>query len=142
MMARVVSSLLVALGVAAIAIGAAIFIFGPQATANAFAAAMRFATGISTTPDLAGADIDSELRFYAVFWIAYGAFVLRAAKPDRLRKGATVPLLLGLFFAGGVGRLLSFFAEGSPHPLFVALMAVELAAPPIILLLWRALPPR
>jgi len=47
-----------------------------------------------------------------------------------------IPLLMGLFFMGGVGRLLSYYATGEPHTLFTILMLVELILPIAILALW------
>jgi hypothetical protein len=139
-MKRVFSLAFMALGVSAMAIGAAIFLFGAQPTADVFAAAFAFLGGTEARPALGGADIDSELRFYAVFWIAYGAIVVATARRLDLHK-ARVPLLLALFFAGGAGRALGGGATGWPHPLFVSLMTIELVLPLALYALWRAARP-
>ena len=81
---------------------------------------------------LSGSDVDSELRFYSVFWIAYGVFVLKAARalPEHFGR---VQFLLGLFLLGGIGRVLSHVAIGAPHPLFTLLMWVELLLPILLI---------
>ena len=77
---------------------------------------------------LDSANIDSEMRFYAVFWVAYGAILLREATRPALRSRA-VYLCLALFFLAGLGRILSALTIGSPDPLFVILTWVELILP-------------
>lgn len=75
-MTAILRASLLVLGAAAAAIGASIFLFGASATAGAFAAVLRLLvpeTGPVT--GLAGPDADNELRFYAVFWAAYGVFI-------------------------------------------------------------------
>ena len=52
------------------------------------------------------------------------------------------PWLAGVFFAGGVGRAISLASVGAPHPFFLALMAIELAAPPVLVGLWLGARPR
>ena len=87
------------------------------------------------SPDLWTATQDSELRFYSVLWVAYGAAVMAVGR--RLeRRMAWVPPLSALFFLGGVGRALSWLAVGQPHLAFTLLMIVELALPPLFLGLW------
>ncbi|HPE48535.1 MAG TPA: DUF4345 family protein [Hyphomonas sp.] len=118
-----------ALGIAAMLIGAMMFLLGPAATGHAFAVLLDAVARTGT--DLAGlaaANTDSELRFYAVFWFVYGIFALRVARrlPDSIGQAR---LLLGLFLLGGVGRVLSLGAAGTPHPLFVVLMGTELVLP-------------
>lgn len=81
------------------------------------------------------ATTDSEDRFYATFFLAYGAAVFWAARdiPARVRE---IRLLMLIFFAGGIARIISIIAMGWPHPLFVGLGAAELILPPIII--WLA----
>ncbi len=52
------------------------------------------------------------------------------------RRLAQVPWLAAIFFAGGVGRGLSRISVGAPHPFFTVLMAIELALPGLLALLW------
>src|SRR6267142_3049818 len=69
--------------------------------------------------------MDSELRFYAALWGAYG-FILIAVARNLRAMLHYVPLLAATFFVGGAGRALSYFQVGPPHPFFVLLMVIEL----------------
>jgi Domain of unknown function (DUF4345) len=106
--------LLGVLGVSAILICGSIMILGPGATA-----------------------VTAERAFDAPFWGAYGILLLAVAR-DIARLGRWVPWLAAVFFAGGVGRAVSWLAVGPPHPFFVTLMAIELLTPPVLIILWRA----
>ena len=120
------------LGLAAIGIGVMIFLLGPSLTADAFAGALH---AIAQTParvdGLDGANIDSEMRFYAVLWIAYGFLALWVARALEARL-AWLRIMLFVFFVGGVGRALSLFVLEAPHPLFSVLMWIELLLPPAL----------
>jgi hypothetical protein len=135
-MLRALQICLVLLGVSAVAIALSILVLGAEATATmgerVFGA---LAGGGGPAGERWPATMDSELRFYAALWGAYGILVLRAAwkLPQALGQ---VPWLLGVFFAGGVGRLLSRLSIGAPHPFFTALMVVELVLPVVMVGLW------
>ncbi len=128
--------LLALLGAAAIAIAASILFLGAEATAwtaeRTFSALTGWPGPLSShwPPTM-----DSELRFYAALWGAYGVLLLMTAR-DMRRLGHLVPWLAAVFFVGGLGRLLSRLSEGPPHPFFTLLMGIELALPPILVLLW------
>jgi hypothetical protein len=84
----------------------------------------------------ANAAIESELRFYGAFYVAYGLTMLRVAPhadedTDRVRALAGALLLAGVARAGG------WLAAGRPHPVQQLLLGVELAAPPA-LVAWQA----
>ena len=121
------------LGIGAIAIGLSMFLLGPDFTGRVFAE-MLASVGGSDQPltGLSGPDIDSELRFYSVFWIAYGVFVLKAprALPEHIGRAQ---ILLALFLLGGIGRVLSHVAIGAPHSLFTVLMWIELSLPILLI---------
>jgi hypothetical protein len=124
------------LGAAAVAIAASILFLGAEATA--WSAERAFSALTGWTGPLSShwpPTMDSELRFYAALWGAYGIVLLMTAR-DMRRLGHRIPWLAAVFFAGGVGRLLSRLSEGPPHPFFTLLMAIELAMPPILVLLW------
>jgi hypothetical protein len=127
------------LGVAAIGIGLSMSLLGSETTGQFFAALINyFLSDPQELEGMSSPNVDSELRFYAVFWVAYGVFVLRTA--NNLTKNLhLVPPLAGLFFAGGLGRVLSFMAVGQPHPLIIALMIAELAMPLLLLGLWAGI---
>ena len=132
MVLRIAFSLL---GLAALLIGGMIFVIGPDATGKIFAAVLRIALpGTPSLDGLVGADVDSEMRFYAVLWMAYGGFALWVVRdlPNRMNL---LRLMLLVFWLGGLGRVLSYFAVGAPHPLFLVLMWVEIALPPVLIAL-------
>jgi hypothetical protein len=81
------------------------------------------------------ATIDSQLRFYAAFWGAYGIALLVIVTNTEPHLDL-VPWLAAVMFAGGVGRAISFVTAGAPHPFFTALMVSELLGPPVLILLW------
>jgi Domain of unknown function (DUF4345) len=74
------------------------------------------------------ATIDSDLRFYALVFAAYGlAFVWCAA--DITRRGRAANALGAIFFAGGLARLLAWAVTGQPNWFYVAMIPVELLIP-------------
>lgn len=134
--ARILSGLLIVLGVSAVVIGLSIVLLGPTPTGQATEALFAFASRaprLLTEPFTPTAD--SELRFYAPFWVVYGGLLVHTAR-DLRRWRERVPLLAAVFFAGGVGRAIAWWRVGPPHPAFLSLMIIELALPPVLMLLW------
>jgi hypothetical protein len=137
-MAGTLRGLLIVLGVSAIAICLSIVGAGPTETAWAFEGAFDAALGrhdpLSTRwpPTM-----DSELRFYAPLFGAYGVLVLSVAR-DMAGRRHLIPWIALVFFLGGMGRAVSWAVVGAPHPLFLALMAVELILPGVLIGLARA----
>jgi hypothetical protein len=129
--------LLALLGLAAVGIFVSIFFTGAQATAFQAEGVFNALTGGSRFSEPWPATMDSELRFYAPFWGAYGVLLLYVAWNVR-RLGRFVPWLAAVFFLGGVGRALSIASVGAPHRFFVFLMAIELGLPPVLVALWNA----
>jgi hypothetical protein len=43
---------------------------------------------------------------------------------------------VGRIRVGGAGRAFSWLVVGAPHPFFLLLMTIELALPPLLVLLW------
>ena len=66
------------------------------------------------------ATMDSEDRFYATMFAAYGVALLWCIK-DIGRKSQVVYFLALTFFVGGLARLVSIAASGLPHPFFIAM---------------------
>ena len=87
--------------------------------------------GQATTPT-----VDSEVRFLAVYWLAFGGFVLWLV-PRVERATAAFRAMLAVMFGSGCARLLAAIETGSPHPVILAATVVELALPPV-LALWQA----
>ncbi len=75
--------------------------------------------------------VESELRFYSAFYVAYGLLAFRSAgRADH--DPATVRALAAALFLAGLGRAGAWLTVGKPHPLQRALLAIELAAPPLV----------
>lgn len=117
---RTLQALLVALGTATVGIGLLHVLFGP--------AIIRGSIPVNAT-------MDSEDRFFGAIFLAYGVALLWCAV-DVDRKLTQVKLAALAFFAGGLARLVSMAATGLPAPFFIAMTAVELLLPGI--LVWLA----
>jgi hypothetical protein len=81
------------------------------------------------------ATMDSEDRFYATIFLAYGASVLWCSKNVE-QKTEPIRLLALIFFMGGLARIISAVFVGPPHQFFIAMTALELVFP--LLLVWLA----
>ena len=124
------------LGLSAIAIALSILALGAEATASMAEGVFDAVSGWRGPPSGRWpATMDSELRFYAALWGAYGIVLLRAAwaLPRTLPQA---PWLAAVFFVGGMGRVLSRVSVGAPHPVFTLLMVIELLLPVLMVLLW------
>ena len=110
---------------------------GIDIVGGVFSAVINVVHDAGPMTDLGQPDDDSELRFYSVFFVAYGVIMVPTAR-DLEQHGRRVPILLALFFAGGLARLLSYFTVGPPHALFMLLMVIELLLPPLLYLAWRS----
>jgi Domain of unknown function (DUF4345) len=86
---------------------------------------------------LANPFVESELRFYAAFYVASGVVALRVA-PRADRDTTAVRTLAGALFLAGVGRVIAWRNVGPPHVVQRFLLAIELAAPPAIVA-WQTL---
>jgi hypothetical protein len=80
------------------------------------------------------ATMDSEDRFYATLFLAYGVALLWCVRGIE-RKGIYVRLLALVFFVGGLARIVSIFAVGLPNAFFTTMTALELALPVMIILM-------
>ena len=138
MAARILCILLIVLGLSAILIGLSIYLTGAPNTGGITTQLYDHLTRMSHgSASLEGPTVDSELRFYAPFWMAYGAVLIATARKLKLHLNR-VPLLSAVLFAGGVGRGLAYVFTGPPHPAFVVLMATEFVLPVIFIGLWAA----
>lgn len=82
----------------------------------------------------ATANVESELRFYSVFWVAFGVIALHAARYPERHPLAIRGLALFMFLAG-VARGLAWAAEGRPDAPYLVLMGLELLLPPFMVFL-------
>ena len=77
------------------------------------------------------ASVDSEYRFYAAWYHVTGLQLLRAARRPE-DATALIRATAGALAIAASGRLMSIRRFGRPHPSQLALLAVELALPPIL----------
>jgi hypothetical protein len=75
--------------------------------------------------------MESELRYYSGFYVAFGVAALRTA-PRADREPAAVRALAGALFLSGLARAGAWRAAGAPHPVQRALLALELGVPPLL----------
>lgn len=100
-------------GVSAIAIGTLHVVLGPAAIPGS----------IPVNPTM-----DSEDRFYATLFAAYGVALLWCIR-DIERKSMVVYFLAATFFVGGLARLISVATVGLPNAFFVAMTVLEMLIP-------------
>jgi hypothetical protein len=86
-------------------------------------------------------NVDSELRFFAVLWVAYGVIVLRTA-PRAHRELTTVRALMLVLFCTGLARVVAWIDEGRPDSMYLILLALELSVPILVLTLQARMPAR
>jgi hypothetical protein len=103
-------------GVIVIAISVAHLVIGPRAIIGS----------VAVNPTMAGED-----RFFAGMFLCFGIALLWCSR-DVQRKRIYVNLLAAVLFVGGIGRLLAVVIDGPPHPFYVAMLALELALPPLM----------
>ena len=77
------------------------------------------------------ATMDSEDRFYATLFLAYGASLLWCVR-DVERKASVVYCLMLTFFMGGLARLVSVLAVGPPNTFFIVMTGLELMLPIVL----------
>jgi hypothetical protein len=81
--------------------------------------------------------MDSEDRFYATLFAAYGVAMLWCIK-DIEQKSKVVYFLAFTFLVGGLARLVSIAAVGLPNTFFITMTVLELLIPFLIMFLqWR-----
>jgi hypothetical protein len=118
---RNLQRLLVAIGLVPIVTGAVSLVLGTDAIPEA------------GSPS---ANTESELRFYAVWWLGAGLFLASLA-PRIEQRGRELRAVCALLVLGACGRALAIADAGRPQPIFVVLMTLEFLIPPA-LVLWQA----
>ena len=113
----------------------AITTFGVVATIAGLSTVVLGAAGVLGGGPVS-ATIDSEIRFYSVWYVFAGVLALRTV-PRVESEGFMLRLVFAALFFGGVARLLSILAVGRPHALSLVLLGLELVIPPIVLP-WQA----
>jgi len=97
--------------------------------------------GASAIPGATGGvepTVDNELRFFSMFWVAYGAFCFWVARNIK-EQYFFVPCIALVFFLGGVGRLVSTLSVGSPASILIPAMILEFVFPIVIYVVYRKL---
>jgi Domain of unknown function (DUF4345) len=120
-MRRAFQAFLTLFGVIVIGISLAHFAIGPQAIIG----------GAAANPTMAGED-----RFFAALLLCCGIALLWCAQGVQ-HKRVYIELLAAAFFVGGIGRLLAVLIDGPPHPFYVAMLVLELALPPLMVVVAR-----
>ncbi len=119
-------------------VGLSFFILGPSVT---FGLLLESAQPLLKSPlkitDMDTPNVDGQIRSLAPFLIGYGVLVYLAAKHLRTHI-YYVPHLMIVFFASGIGRMISFMTQDDPHRLFLLVLGAELGTPVIILLVYKA----
>jgi hypothetical protein len=82
------------------------------------------------------ANVESELRFYGVWWIGLGIFLASLA-PRIEERGGELRVACALLFAGGLARLWALADAGRPATEYLVLMAIELVLA-IALPVWQS----
>ena len=86
-----------------------------------------FIGGAAAIPGATGpveATADSELRFFAAFWIGYGLMSLWVGLRLQERRHFVIPIAL-CFLLGGIGRLISSLSIGLPSGILIGAMVLE-----------------
>jgi hypothetical protein len=86
-------------------------------------------------PDVA-ASLDSELRFYAAWYVGLGVLLLRAA-PRVESETTVIRAVCAVLLLAAAGRVISWVTVGSPHPFYQGLLVVELGLP-VLLVPWQS----
>lgn len=83
------------------------------------------------------ATVDNELRFFSVYWVAFGVFCFWVAR-NLSSQVFFVPFIALFFLLGGVGRLVSTLTIGAPAFVLVPAMVLEFVLPVVIYwLYWK-----
>ncbi|HKP42387.1 DUF4345 domain-containing protein [Mycobacterium sp.] len=117
-MRRAFAAFLALFGGVVIGISLAHFAIGPEAIIG----------GVAVNPTMAGED-----RFFAGLFLCFGVALLWCAR-DVQHKRVYVNVLAAAIFVGGIGRLLAVILVGVPHPFYIAMLALELVLPPLMVL--------
>lgn len=79
--------------------------------------------------------VDSELRFYAAWYVGVGLVLAWTAFHVEV-AGTVLRSVCGVLLLGAVGRSVSLVMVGRPHPVYLVLLAIEVALP-VVLLPWQ-----
>lgn len=110
------------LAIAFLATASLHLVFGLQADAM---------LGVPVPPDLAREpSMDSQNRFYGITFSLLGVALL-VCTTDLLRYRPIVLAVLGVLFAAGLARALSWALHGAPSPPIIGILCADLLLPPL-----------
>ena len=98
-------------------------------------ASVVFGTEIIRGAGASNPSVESELRYYAVFYVGFGLFLWSIA-PDVARRGRELRWAAAVLFCGGLARVVGVLVDGWPEADYVVLMGVELVLP-LVLVAWQ-----
>lgn len=98
-------------------------------------ASVLFGSAIVRDGGASNASVESELRYYAVFYVAFGAYLWSLA-PRVAERGRELRWAAAVLFCGGLARVVGVLVDGWPEADYVVLMGVELTLP-VVLVLWQ-----
>ena len=104
-------------------------VLGAGATAIAVSDLVRGAGRLTSAP--VPADVDSELRFGSAWYAVGGVLMFRSARRPEAER-ATIELVSAGWLLAALGRVLSIRTHGRPSPLYVGLLAAEVAIPTVL----------
>lgn len=90
--------------------------------------------GPGTLPggEAVNATVDGEYRFVNTFWLAAGLLIWWSLRRPEERAAVT-RVILAIASLGAVPRLVSVAVTGSPHPVFVGALVLELFVVPLVI---------
>lgn len=80
--------------------------------------------------------LDSQNRFFGVSFTING-FLFYLCSTDLFKYRSVFYILLAVFFAGGIARLVSIAVVGLPSMQIIALTLVEIVVPPLLTIWYR-----
>jgi hypothetical protein len=108
---------------------------GLVATAAGFHSALTGGRSIPPWRTLAP-EVESELRYYGVFYAAFGLNLIDVARSPKL-EGRRIDVSSAVVLAGGLARASAWRQAGPPHPLQRVLLGIEVGAP-VVVSIWRS----
>ena len=95
--------------------------------------------GAAAVPGFEGGfdiSVDNELRFFSIFWMAYGGLCFWVTN-DFSQRGFLIPFIALIFFIGGLARLVSVVTQGVPSNVLVGAMVLEWLLPAVIYFIYK-----
>lgn len=83
-----------------------------------------------------GANVESELRFFSVWWAGAGLWLMALSR-NIAERGAELRVFCLLLFGAGIARILAIADTDLPSAMYVVFMVIELVLP-VVLVFWQA----